>query len=144
MTTTATIPTTALQLRSLVQPDGKVIIGGSFTTVGGLTRSYLARLNTDGSVDASYAPAAPNGRVLSIARQADGKLIIAGTFTLIGTTGRSYLARLNTDGSLDTTFGSGGKLTVSLLGDLLYRITGVWPAAAASMCVLSLSCLSGL
>ena len=91
-------------LVSLVQPDGKVIIGGSFTTVGGLTRSYLARLNTDGSVDASYAPAAPNGRVLSIARQADGKLIIAGTFTLIGTTARSYLARLNTDGSLDTTY----------------------------------------
>ena len=91
-------------LVSLVQPDGKVVIGGSFTNVGGLTRNYLARLNTDGSVDASYVPAAPNGRVLSVVRQADGKLIIAGTFTLIGTTARNYLARLNTDGSLDTTY----------------------------------------
>ncbi|MFM9955769.1 MAG: hypothetical protein ACKVVO_17100, partial [Opitutaceae bacterium] len=111
-------------LVSLVQPDGKVVIGGSFTTVGGLTRNYLARLNTDGSVDASYAPAAPNGRVLSVVRQADGKLIIAGTFTLIGTTARSYLARLNTDGSLDTTYntnpsGQVGALALQADGKVL-------------------------
>jgi len=131
-------------LVSLVQPDGKVIIGGSFTTVGGLTRSYLARLNTDGSVDASYAPAAPNGRVLSIARQADGKLIIAGTFTLIGTTGRSYLARLNTDGSLDTTYntnpnGQVGALVLQSDGKVLiggnftslnHIVTTITPGAA--------------
>ena len=111
-------------LVSLVQPDGKVIIGGSFTTVGGLTRNYLARLNTDGSVDASYVPAAPNGRVLAVVRQADGKLIIAGTFTLIGTTARSYLARLNTDGSLDTTYntnpsGQVGALALQADGKVL-------------------------
>lgn len=111
-------------LVSLVQPDGKVVIGGSFTTVGGLTRNYLARLNTDGSVDASYAPAAPNGRVLAVVRQADGKLIIAGTFTLIGTTARSYLARLNTDGSLDTTYntnpsGQVGALALQADGKVL-------------------------
>ncbi len=91
-------------LVSLVQPDGKVIIGGSFTTVGGLTRSYLARLNTDGSVDATYVPAAPNGRVLSVIRQSDGKLVIAGTFTTVGTTARNFIARLNADGSLDTAY----------------------------------------
>ena len=131
-------------LVSLVQPDGKVIIGGSFTTVGGLTRSYLARLNPDGSVDASYAPAAPNGRVLSIARQADGKLIIAGTFTLIGTTARSYLARLNTDGSLDTTYntnpnGQVGALVLQADGKVLiggnftslnHIVTTITPGAA--------------
>lgn len=131
-------------LVSLVQPDGKVIIGGSFTTVGGLTRSYLARLNTDGSVDASYAPAAPNGRVLSVVRQADGKLIIAGTFTLIGTTARSYLARLNTDGSLDTTYntnpsGQVGALALQSDGKVLiggnftslnHIVTTITPGAA--------------
>ena len=131
-------------LVSLVQPDGKVVIGGSFTTVGGLTRSYLARLNPDGSVDASYAPAAPNGRVLSIARQADGKLIIAGTFTLIGTTARSYLARLNTDGSLDTTYntnpnGQVGALVLQADGKVLiggnftslnHIVTTITPGAA--------------
>ena len=131
-------------LVSLVQPDGKVVIGGSFTTVGGLTRNYLARLNTDGSVDASYAPAAPNGRVLSIARQADGKLIIAGTFTLIGTTARSYLARLNTDGSLDTTYntnpnGQVGALVLQADGKVLiggnftslnHIVTTITPGAA--------------
>ena len=131
-------------LVSLVQPDGKVVIGGSFTTVGGLTRSYLARLNPDGSVDASYAPAAPNGRVLSVVRQADGKLIIAGTFTLIGTTARSYLARLNTDGSLDTTYntnpnGQVGALVLQSDGKVLiggnftslnHIVTTITPGAA--------------
>ena len=131
-------------LVSLVQPDGKVVIGGSFTTVGGLTRSYLARLNTDGSVDASYVPAAPNGRILSVVRQADGKLIIAGTFTLIGTTARSYLARLNTDGSLDTTYntnpnGQVGALVLQADGKVLiggnftslnHIVTTITPGAA--------------
>jgi uncharacterized delta-60 repeat protein len=91
-------------LVSVAQPDGKLLIGGSFTSVGGLTRPYLARLNANGTVDSAFTPAAPNGRVLAIARQTDGKLIIAGTFTIVGTTERNYVARLNVDGSLDTAY----------------------------------------
>ena len=34
-----------------VQSDGKILIGGGFTTVGGETRNCIARLNTDGSLD---------------------------------------------------------------------------------------------
>lgn len=40
-----------------LQTDGKVLIGGLFTQVNGTTRSYLARLNVDGSLDGSFAPA---------------------------------------------------------------------------------------
>ena len=36
-----------------IQPDGKLIIGGAFTTVKGLARVNLARLNADGSGDAT-------------------------------------------------------------------------------------------
>src|SRR3989442_13493134 len=39
-----------------VQPDGKVIIGGWFTTVKGLVRRGIARLNVDGSGDSSFNP----------------------------------------------------------------------------------------
>ncbi|HMJ90900.1 MAG TPA: hypothetical protein VK530_13850 [Candidatus Acidoferrum sp.] len=38
------------------QPDGKVIIGGTFTVVNGTPRSYLARLNANGSLDTGFAP----------------------------------------------------------------------------------------
>ena len=41
----------------VVQPDGKVFIAGQFTTVKGLARSKMARLNADGSGDATFNPA---------------------------------------------------------------------------------------
>ncbi len=95
----------------LVQPDGKVVLGGfNFTTVNGLARTNLVRLNSDGSVDVAFnvGGAGPNGTrsdVLAIARQpSDGKLIIGGGFTAYNGTTRNYVARLNADGTLDTTF----------------------------------------
>ncbi|MGD9579454.1 MAG: delta-60 repeat domain-containing protein, partial [Syntrophorhabdus sp.] len=39
-----------------VQPDGKVLVGGGFTTIGGGTRNYIARLNADGSLDTGFNP----------------------------------------------------------------------------------------
>src|SRR5476651_1246142 len=61
----------------VVQPDGKILIGGDFTTLspnGGVavTRNYIARLNPDGRLDTAFDPNA-NDIVLSIAVQADGK-----------------------------------------------------------------------
>jgi len=57
-----------------VQPDGKVIIGGWFTTVQGLARAGIARLNADGSGDSSFNPdAGIGGYVSAIALQPDGK-----------------------------------------------------------------------
>src|SRR5664279_709776 len=47
-----------------IQTDGKAVIGGSFGTVGGFERHYLARLNTNGTVDAGFIPAnIENGEV---------------------------------------------------------------------------------
>ena len=39
-----------------VQPDGKILIGGSFTTVLGVARNNIARLNTDGTLDTAFNP----------------------------------------------------------------------------------------
>src|SRR5207253_3930527 len=39
-----------------VQADGKILIGGSFSTVLGVTRNNIARLNTDGTLDAAFNP----------------------------------------------------------------------------------------
>ncbi len=52
-----------------VQADGKIIIGGNFTSVGGTTRNFMARLNSDGSLDTGFDPNA-NGIVYSTTVQA--------------------------------------------------------------------------
>src|SRR5205823_251641 len=66
----------------VVQPDGKILLGGAFTTLspnGGasVTRNRIARLNADGTLDTAFNPNA-NGNVRSIAVQADGKILVAG------------------------------------------------------------------
>ena len=38
-----------------LQPDGKVIIGGFFTTYNGIAKGSIARLNTDGTLDTTFA-----------------------------------------------------------------------------------------
>src|ERR1700730_15217903 len=78
----------------VVQPDGKILIGGVFTTVSGVTRNHIARINPDGTLDAGFNPNA-NGNILSIAVQADGKILAGGTFTTIGGQTRNNIARLD-------------------------------------------------
>ena len=93
-----------------IQPDGRILVGGSFNTVGGQPRRGIARLNADGTVDPSFDPGlGANGSVATLAVQADGKVVIGGSFTRIDQSARSYIARLNPDGSLDSTFGSSGS-----------------------------------
>ena len=40
----------------LGQPDGKILIGGAFSTVQGVSRNSLARLNPDGTLDTTFVP----------------------------------------------------------------------------------------
>ncbi len=87
-----------------VQVDGKIIVVGSFTEYNGTSRSSIARLNTDGSLDETFEIEGTgfNDVITSGAIQSDGKIIVIGDFSAYNTTFRSGLARLNTDGSLDT------------------------------------------
>ena len=98
-----------------VQPDGKVLIGGFFYAVNGTSRTHIARLNADGSLDDSFNPGTgPDQVIFSVALQPDGKVLIGGRFTTVNGSPRNKIARLNADGSLDTTFatGAGGSGTV--------------------------------
>ncbi|HEY0606256.1 MAG TPA: cohesin domain-containing protein, partial [Herpetosiphonaceae bacterium] len=87
----------------LVQPDGKIIVGGSFNKFNGVTRPGLARLNADGTVDPTFVPPFASSTSQDLALQPDGKLLIGGSLYLSSTV-RLHLARLNTDGTLDTSF----------------------------------------
>jgi uncharacterized delta-60 repeat protein len=98
------------EVRSIaLQPDGRVLIGGYFTTVNGTSRNRIARLHADGSLDTTFLGglSGANGNVNAIAVQPDGRVLIGGTFTTINGTSRNFIARLNADGSLDTTFLNG-------------------------------------
>ena len=91
----------------VVQPDGKILLGGDFTALspnGGaaVTRNHIARLNPDGTLDTAFNPDA-NNNVFTIAMQTDGKVLVGGYFTTIGGQTRNRIARLDaTTGSADS------------------------------------------
>ncbi len=90
-----------------VQKDGKIIIGGLFSSYNGKAINNIARLNPDGSLDATFnVGTGTYDWVESIALQSDGKILIGGWFTKYNGIARGGLARLNNDGSLDTTLNS--------------------------------------
>ncbi|HKP05112.1 MAG TPA: delta-60 repeat domain-containing protein [Chthoniobacterales bacterium] len=104
--------TDGLVFHSALQPDGKVIITGSFSEVHGVSRSGIARLNGDGTLDLSFDPGlgasfGPGDIVL----QPDGKIIITGFFQTVSGIDRKGIARLNSDGSLDSGFDPGSVLS---------------------------------
>lgn len=89
----------------VVQSDGRVLVGGSFTIVNGVTRNRLARFNADGTLDSTFNPGiGPNSTVYSLLVQPNGDILVGGAFSAFNNEGRSYLARLYSDGSLDPEF----------------------------------------
>ena len=86
-----------------MQADGKILVGGNFNGVGSPPRNYLARLNTDGTLDGTFFSFA-NDLVYTIALQTDGKILVGGQFASIGGAPRNYVARLNANGSADSAF----------------------------------------
>lgn len=111
------------------QPDGKVLISGGFTLYGGSSRNRVARINTNGSVDATFTPGTgANNTINSVALQSDGKILIGGIFSSYAGTSRVRLARLNSNGTLDASFiiGTGvvGTGTTSTVYDIAVQTNG--------------------
>jgi len=79
-----------------VQPDGKVLLGGRFSFINGVTRTHLARLNANGSLDTNFqnGMAGTDDAVLSFAIQSDSKVLIGGRFLTVNGTTHSHIARL--------------------------------------------------
>ncbi len=94
------------------QWDGKILVGGKFTALGGWACANIGRLNPDGSPDRTFHPGA-NDQIFSMAVQPDGKILVGGWFTVLGGQARGYLGRLNPDGTLDPLFNpsAGGGVT---------------------------------
>lgn len=93
-------------------PDGKIFVAGNFARYDGAAKPNLARLNADGSLDATFAGANFDAPISDVVVQDDGKLIVLGTFTLIDGLARSSVARLNADGSPDASFSAAPTFSI--------------------------------
>jgi uncharacterized delta-60 repeat protein len=78
---------------AIPQPDGKVLIGGTFWKVNP-TYKNLARLNSNGAVDATFTSTGANSFVHALAGQPDGKTLVAGEFTAVNGVATPPLVRL--------------------------------------------------
>ena len=87
------------------QADGKILIGGTFTSVSSVPRGRIARLLANGALDTSFDPGTGADDVVrSISVQSDGKIVIGGWFSQINGAARYRCARLNANGTLDAAF----------------------------------------
>ena len=110
-----------------IQSDGKILVGGAFTTYSGTTSNRIIRLNTDGSKDTSFNIGTGfNNDVFKFKLQSDGKILIGGSFTSYSGTTSNGIIRLNTDGSKDTSFNIGtGFSGTTLNGSYLLSIRSI-------------------
>ncbi|CAN5230063.1 hypothetical protein BH20ACI1_BH20ACI1_00030 [soil metagenome] len=91
-----------------VQPDGKIIIGGRHDANSGAPNAFLARLNSDGSIDQTFNINEESGRIVSaLALLPNGKILFVKTSPFPSLVKRSDVLRLNSDGSVDNTFNTG-------------------------------------
>lgn len=91
-----------------IQKDGKIIVGGSFSSYSGTTRNGIARLDSVGKLDASYNSGSGfNSEVNAIIFQKDGKAVVGGSFTLFNSAIAERIVRLKTNGTMDSSFNFG-------------------------------------
>jgi Domain of unknown function (DUF5122) beta-propeller len=84
-----------------VQSDGKVLIGGDFTSFNAVSRNRIARLHADGSLDTGFNSGTGfDGSVFSFALQPDGNVLVGGSFLTVNDVLRPYVARLYGDSLL--------------------------------------------
>ena len=79
-----------------LQPDGRLVVGGAFSSVNGVARQGVARLNPDGSLDPTLDPGSgtQGGRVNALALQSDGTVFLGGLFGVFNGAACGNLARL--------------------------------------------------
>ena len=90
----------------VIQPDGKIIAVGGFTSYNGTTAMKIARINTDGSIDPSFVIPGDGfgGEIRQVNLQPDGKILVSGYFGTLDYVDVQSFVRLNSDGSRDQTF----------------------------------------
>ena len=109
--TGANFPVTALFL----QTDGKVLIGGRFSAFNGVSRSGVARLNADGSLDTLFAPTSGGfGTIQTVIAQPNGRVLAGGLFIPVINGSNSSIRFFNADGSPDNSYSFSLRATAGI------------------------------
>jgi uncharacterized delta-60 repeat protein len=101
-----------------IQSDGKILVGGVFTSYKGTGAKNIIRLNSNGSIDNTFVYGTGfNVLVRIIQIQSDGKILVGGDFQDYDGIPAYKIIRLNPDGSIDNTFinGSGFNSIVNTI-----------------------------
>jgi len=85
-----------------LQANGGILVGGDFVEVNAQPQEYVARLNSNGTLDGSFRVSA-DGMVRALGVQADAKILLAGDFVYLNYLSyQPYVSRLNNpDAPLD-------------------------------------------
>ena len=106
-----------------IQADGKILVGGNFSTHNSVTSSRIARLNADGTRDTAFTTnigtGFSGGAVNDIKILPNSKIVVVGVFTTHSGVTSNYISCLNTNGTRDINFttaiGIGFNSTVAKL-----------------------------
>ena len=89
----------------LLQPDGKILIGGNVRMVNGIARGGVARLNSDGTLDLGFnAGKGFDNLVSALEQDSAGNVFVGGAFLKFNGGARKYLVKLNANGELIEAF----------------------------------------
>ncbi len=102
----------------VIQPDGKILVAGAFSSYNGYSHNDLLRLMPDGSIDPSFTAPTFNlssQSIFSIALQEDGKILIGGDFTQMNGSMVGRIVRLNSDGTHDASFNAGSGMNNTVM-----------------------------
>ena len=109
-----------------LENDGKILIGGNFTSYNGAERNFFTRLRADGTLDNTFTQQGQgfSSTVLGISQQPDGKLLVGGLFIQFDRITRIYAARINPTSAAPA-------VTVSLAAQTPLAVLGAKPVNGA-------------
>lgn len=95
----------------LEQPDGKLLVGGSFTTYNGQPAVRIARLLANGNLDPTFGPGTgASSTVRALALDVQGRIVVGGQFTTFNGVSQPFVVRLMPNGAPDPAFAIGTGL----------------------------------
>jgi uncharacterized delta-60 repeat protein len=96
----------------IIDSNGKILIGGFFTSFNGVLYNNLVRLNPDGTLDTLFNSSGSgfDGPVYKMQIQSDGRVICSGSFNTYNGSVASGIVRIYQNGSIDSSFNSGTGL----------------------------------
>ena len=108
-----------------IYPNGKILIGGQFTSFNGTPVNRLIRLNADGTLDTTFNIGTGfNNTVQSMLVEPSGRIIVGGDFTTFNGTTANRIVRLYSNGTIDPTFNTGTGFDAGVYMNLLRQTDG--------------------